>query len=226
MTCDGTAIQTWRFQLAEPNKYTVLNQQTGRYLRIDGGSTNVGAYIVQFAWACDTDPISLYWTPTYDVAGGSWRLVYVKSGYSMDLFGGSSADGATIGQWTTLSNANQQWLFFCTSDPAPAAVPSPPAPAPCTTSPALAPAVTPTTPVITQTPAPQIFSACQSAGQFTFLSKFVDGNSKSLAGGQTLTVLSFPPQDRSPLASPRYAVPALASASHPKMAQAALASSR
>jgi hypothetical protein len=66
----------------------------------------------------------LQW-PCSGAANQQWQLVSTDSGYAelvarhsgqcLDVFGWSTADGATIGQWTCNGGANQQWLVTATS---------------------------------------------------------------------------------------------------------------
>ena len=44
------------------------------------------------------------------VAGAPVMLVNVRSGYLLDVYGGQTADGAPVIQWTPTGAANQQWI--------------------------------------------------------------------------------------------------------------------
>ncbi|MBN9176504.1 MAG: RICIN domain-containing protein [Microbacterium sp.] len=88
---------------AGTNRHRIaLKNADGRYLGVDGTSTR----LVTAAAAAD-DP-SLQWIPT-TTDGKTWSLLSVSAERVLDVNGQGTADGTTVGTWTSNNGGNQRW---------------------------------------------------------------------------------------------------------------------
>jgi hypothetical protein len=116
--CEGGDQQLWTFRPVA-GAYTVVNQQTGKCLAVDGASTADGAAVVQ--QTCADGSASQQFTLTKVTYGGNdprdYQLVARHSGKCVDVSGVSTTPGAAVLQWTCKpvnqsSPLNQTWRLW------------------------------------------------------------------------------------------------------------------
>lgn len=85
--------------------YYIQNVNSQKVLDIFGGSTNIGAPVIQWPWAAGANQ-QFTIAPTDD---GYYTITSVKTGMCLDVFGGNTKPGANIDQWTCGQNLNQKF---------------------------------------------------------------------------------------------------------------------
>jgi hypothetical protein len=82
------------------NTYTVVNQHSGKFLDVPGGSTADGAAVVQYT--CNGTTNQMFTLNPVTALGNSkdYQLAAVHSGKCVDVSEISTAPGARIHQWT------------------------------------------------------------------------------------------------------------------------------
>jgi hypothetical protein len=116
--CTYANDQLWHLggQLGTSGYYQIVNDK-GQCLGVQGGSTADGAQVV--GWGClGTSHQDQYWTIDFLYPSSSY-LVYVfnyKSGYVLDLWNGSLANGAPIKQYHWVPGDDHQiWVYVAPS---------------------------------------------------------------------------------------------------------------
>jgi serine/threonine-protein kinase len=109
-TCTTNPDQTWHWgqALANSGGFAQLVNGNGACLGVVNKSTSYGADIN--ATACGSDP-SQYWQPltSPDSSTGYYYLENYNSGLVLGIGGGSTANGASLVQWTKLTHPDQYW---------------------------------------------------------------------------------------------------------------------
>ncbi|EOD66318.1 RICIN domain-containing protein [Amycolatopsis vancoresmycina] len=120
-SCEGGDQQLWTFRPAAgaADTYTVVNQQTGKCLAVDGASTADGAAVVQ--QTCTDGTASQQFTLRKVTYGGNdprdYQLAARHCGKCVDVSGVSTTAGASVIQWTCKpvnqsSPLNQTWRLW------------------------------------------------------------------------------------------------------------------
>ncbi|MEV6011400.1 RICIN domain-containing protein [Streptomyces sp. NPDC051976] len=106
------ANQQWALKQVSGGVWTLTNAHSGKCLDVSGASTATNATLDQSS--CVAGAISQQWALTatgdYTAAGDTaYTLVNMGSGWTADVSGGSTGDGAPVIQWTATGGANQTW---------------------------------------------------------------------------------------------------------------------
>ncbi|MEU4769955.1 RICIN domain-containing protein [Actinosynnema sp. NPDC023794] len=119
--CEGGDQQSWDFRPVADvaNTYTVVNQQTGKCLAVNGSSSADGAAVQQ--WTCAPGAQNQQFALRKVTYSGNdphdYQLVARHSGKCVDVNGVSAAVRATVHQWTCKpagqsSPLNQTWRLW------------------------------------------------------------------------------------------------------------------
>lgn len=119
--CEGGDQQLWDFRPVADvaNTYTVVNQQTGKCLAVNGSSSADGAAVQQ--WTCAPGAQNQQFALRKVTYSGNdphdYQLVARHSGKCVDVNGVSTAVRATVHQWTCKpvgqsSPLNQTWRLW------------------------------------------------------------------------------------------------------------------
>jgi GH43 family beta-xylosidase len=92
--------------------FTIVNRNSGKCLRVNGGSTSDGGSIDLWTCSSGTDQ---QWIQD-DATNGYYHLVNKKSGKMLDAVNCGTTDGTNVQQWASLGNNCQEWKFTATSD--------------------------------------------------------------------------------------------------------------
>jgi hypothetical protein len=106
------ANQQWALKRVSGGVWTLTNVHSGKCLDVSGASTATNAALDQSG--CVPGATSQQWaltaTGTYTAAGNTaYTLVNLGSGWTADVSGASTSDGAPVIQWTANGGANQTW---------------------------------------------------------------------------------------------------------------------
>lgn len=85
--------------------YNIVNEASGLYLDVSGGSKENNAKIIQ--WPAN-GAANQRWLVT-DLGNGKWTIRPTHSKKAMDVYGWYTVDGGAINQWDYSGNPNQQW---------------------------------------------------------------------------------------------------------------------
>lgn len=121
-TADGGNVQQWQWYATGSQKWKAnsqggavqafINVNSQKALEVSGYSTSDGANIQQWSWQGNNQWQKWTLEAVDNDAGGFWyKIVNVGSGKVVDVSSGSTADGANIYQYQSLSGPNQQWRF-------------------------------------------------------------------------------------------------------------------
>ncbi len=118
--CEGGDQQLWNFRPVPgvANTYTIVNQQSGKCLDVNGASTADGAAVIQ--WTCHAATNQQFTLRKVTYAGNDphdYQLLARHSGKCVDVSGISTAPRAPVHQWTCnpVSQANplnQTWRLW------------------------------------------------------------------------------------------------------------------
>ncbi len=113
-TTDAAAAQTWTVRTLEgegANQHRfALETADGRFLAESGGAVTITAATLEDAAA---DPALQWISSTTD--GTKYSILSVSGEQVLDVNGQSSADGASVGLWTSNDGANQLWTLADTA---------------------------------------------------------------------------------------------------------------
>ncbi len=105
----GTASQKWQLVTTSGNYVKLINVGSGLALTVPGASNQVGTQLQQFTY---TGASNQQWS--FDEmspldSGSRYGIIARHSGKAMTVDNNSSADGASILQWSWLNVQNQNW---------------------------------------------------------------------------------------------------------------------
>jgi hypothetical protein len=104
---EGRLTQQWKIMQLSDNKFQLLNRFSGLAMKSGGRGKN----LIQVK--SDTTSAEQQWQILPESSGTAYGLVNVKSGYTADCSGGSSANGTAVIEWDIKTSGadNQYWYI-------------------------------------------------------------------------------------------------------------------
>jgi len=108
---DGITIaadQKFAIERLSDNTYKLTSQHSKKVLDISGGSTAIGAQVVQYDWQNSNNQ---HWF-IVDCNDGYYKFIVKHSGQALDVNGGQTANGTRIQQYTDNGTSSQRFKLL------------------------------------------------------------------------------------------------------------------
>ena len=92
--------------------HRIINRNSGKPLTVEGGSTNIGANVVQSSATGGSDQLWSF----QNIGSNQYRIVNGLNHRYLDVYGASSDDGANVNLWDYTGGTNQIWVIEPTSE--------------------------------------------------------------------------------------------------------------